>query len=314
MSHSTIAESLQDVAFTTTTPFHEDGDRVFYSKHEENLRSLEDSGAELFIPCGNTGEYYSLTDDERISIVRTTVEAVGNDATVIAGAGGSIKETLALAEEYEAAGADALMVMYPSHTYVHQSAAVEYYRRIADVADLPVVLYKRGPALSDDALLELSTVENIVGVKYAVNDIAAFSRVVSEAPGDTVWVNGIAERFAPSFALEGASGFTTGIGNALPEATLTLFDAIKEGNWDAARRLRDAMRPLEDLREQPGENNSLSAANNVPVVKNCMESVGMFGGPVREPLTELSQSDRDKAREYVDHVLDVTRQLSVGGS
>lgn len=310
MDKSRLKESLNDVAFTTTTPFDEDGDRVLYGEYENNVSSLRDAGAELFIPCGNTGEYYALTDEERISVVRTTVEAVGADATVVAGAGGSVKETLSLAAEYEAVGADALMVMYLSHTYVHQEGAVEYYRRIADETDLPVVLYKRGPALSDDALIELSTHANVVGVKYAVDDVAAFSRVVTEAPGDVEWVNGIAERFAPSFALEGASGFTTGIGNALPEATLALFEAIESDDRKTAARLQDALGRLEDLREEPGENNSLSSANNVPVVKHCMDSVGLYGGPVREPLTELTPADRDRANDYLAEVQDVTCGLS----
>lgn len=67
----------------------------------------------------------------------------------MAGAGGSTKAAIVLVERYGAAGVDGVMVMYPLHTYVHQQGAVEYHRRIATATNLPVVLYKHGPALSD---------------------------------------------------------------------------------------------------------------------------------------------------------------------
>lgn len=300
MSYDSLRKRLRDVAFTLMTPFDEASGDVIHTELAENVRSLQDAGAELFIPCGNTGEYYSLSEEERIAVVETVTETVGDDGTVVAGAGGSTKTAVDLIDAYENAGADAVMVMYPSHTFVHQEGALEYYRRLADSTDMPIVPYKRGPALSDDALIELSTIENVVGVKYAVNDVAGFSRVVSEAPGNVEWINGIAERFAPSYALEGAVGFTTGIGNALPEVTLALFDALEDEDWERAKALRDVLRPLEDLRAETGPNNELEAANNVPTVKHCMDLAGLYGGPVREPIVGLSEADEERAETHFE--------------
>jgi len=302
MTYGDFRDSLHDVGFTLATPFDETGDAVLHDELAANAEALQAAGANVFIPCGNTGEYYSLSHDERIAVVETVADAVGSDGTVIGGAGGSTKTTLDLVDAYEDAGVDGVMVMYPSHTYVNQDGAVEYYRRIADATNLPVVLYKRGPALSDDALCELSTVENVAAVKYAVDDSASFLRVVSEVPGDVTWINGIAERFALSYAMEGADGFTTGIGNALPEPVLALSSAIQDEDWERAREIRDAIRPLEDLRAETGPNNDLSAANNVPVVKHCMEVAGLYGGPVREPLVELSEEDADRAESRLETV------------
>lgn len=305
MSHREFRESLHDVAFTLTTPFSESGDEVLYEELAENVRSLQSSGADVFIPCGNTGEYYSLSHEERIAVVETVVDAAADDATVIAGAGGSTKTALDLIDAYEDAGADGIMVMSLAHTFIHAEGAVDYYRRIADATDLPVVLYKRGPSLSDDALCDLSTVENVVAVKYAVNDVASFSQVVDAAPGDVEWINGIAERFALSYAIEGADGFTTGIGNALPEPVLALSDALADEDWERAREIRDALRPLEELRAESGQNNDLDAANNVPTVKHCMELAGMYGGPVRRPIVELSDTDTERATSAFEAVQDL---------
>ncbi|QLH82011.1 dihydrodipicolinate synthase family protein [Halosimplex pelagicum] len=306
MDYRDIKQRLQGVAFTTATPFSEDGKDVLHDELSDNLHRIEDAGGSIFIPCGNTGEYYSLSTSERIDIVGTHVEATGDDATIVAGAGGSTKTAKYLISEYEDLGVDAAMVMYPRHTYIHEQGLIEYFRELADSTDLGLVIYKRGETIPRRVISELSTVENIVGVKYAVNDINDFSQTVSESPGDLVWLNGIAERYTPSFCLEGAEGNTTGIGNFIPEAVLALQEAVEAENWERVREIRDALRPLEDLREETGPNNSLANANNVPAVKYGMELAGLYGGPVRKPLVELSEEDRQRVEEYYQQVQDTT--------
>jgi 4-hydroxy-tetrahydrodipicolinate synthase len=303
MAESQLKVALRDVAFTTTTPFDESDGAVDLSAHEENVAWLESQGAGLFLPCGNTGEYYSLTNEERIDVVHATVEAT-EDSVVIGGAGGSTKNVIELIEAYSDGGADAAMVMHPSHTYRHEQGLIEYYRSIVSAVDVPVVVYKRGPELSESVLAALTTLDGVAGVKYAVNDVEAFSKAIEASEGDVVWMNGIAERFAPAFALEGAEGFTTGIGNVLPRATLALRDAIEDADWERARSIRDAIRPLETLRQEAGAGNDLAGANNVPVVKHGMDHRGRYGGPVREPLVGLTDEDAARVERYTETVLD----------
>lgn len=302
MSYETLKKNLRDVAFTTAAPFSEDGEEMLYDELERNTRAIMDAGGRVFIPCGNTGEYYSLSEKERIGMVRTTVETVGDDGTVIGGIGGSTKSAKQRIDAYADAGADAIMVMHPSHTYIHTQGLVEYYRELADHTDLGIVLYKRGPELSSSVLDELSTIDNVVAVKFAVNDIAAFSKAVRTTSGDIVFSTGIAERFAPAFALEGAEGFTTGIGAFVPEVAVKLMEALRENNWERALRIRDLVRPYEDLREEPGPDNDLVAANNVPAIKYGIELAGRYGGPVREPIVELSDENKRRASKYYDQI------------
>ena len=302
MDYRSLKADLRGVAFTNPTPFDDDGETVRHDALERNLEAIVDAGGRLVIPCGNTGEYYSLSQEERVAVVETTVEAVGDSASVLAGVGGSTKTALELIDRYEAVGADGLLVMHPVHTYVHERGIEAYYRRLIEATDLGVVLYKRGPELTHDHLAALAEYDNLVGVKYADNDVKAFSAAASSIPG-VVWSNGIAERFAPSFALEGAEGYTTGIGNFVPEATLALMDAVRDEAWERAREIRDLLRPYEDLREETGADNAIAAANNVPAVKFGMELAGLYGGPVREPLVDLSEADRDRARKYYDRIV-----------
>jgi 4-hydroxy-tetrahydrodipicolinate synthase len=302
MGFSELKESLRGVAFTVATPFSEDGEAVRYDELRDNVRASEAGGGEGSTPCGNPGEYSALTDEDRVGTGPVVAAAGGDDSAVVGGVGGSTKEAIALGKQYEEAGADAVMVMNPGHTYLHEAGLLDYYQRIVDALDCGVVLYKRGPELTEDAIAELSTAENVVAVKYAVNDVKAFSRAVERVPGDVVWSNGIAERFAPAYALEGAEGFTTGIGNFVPEATLELMDALRAKEWDRARRIRSLLRPYEDLREETGADNSFAAANNVPSVKYGMELAGLYGGPVREPLVGLSDEDEERAERYYEEI------------
>ncbi|WP_254533990.1 dihydrodipicolinate synthase family protein [Natrinema gelatinilyticum] len=302
MSHKRLKQHLRDVSFTTTAPFSEDGSDVLYEEAARNTEAVLDAGGRSFIPCGNTGEYYSLTDEERLRLVETTVDVVGDDGAVIAGIGGSTKEAIEQTQTYEEVGVDGVMVHDPDHTYVHSQGIVEYYERLADATEIGIVMYKRGPALSLPAVSELSTNDNVVGLKFAVNDVAAFSKMVREVPGDIVFSTGIAERFAPAFALEGAEGFTTGIGSFAPDVSLALQEALEAEDWERALEIRDLTRPYEDLREEPGANNEFEAANNVPAIKHGLELAGLYGGPVREPLVELSEEDKRRAETYYEQL------------
>ncbi|WP_435320938.1 dihydrodipicolinate synthase family protein [Haloarchaeobius sp. TZWSO28] len=306
MQYRQLSGEFSTVCFTTATPFSADGSEVDHEELSANLSWMADAGARVFIACGNTGEYYSLSTDERVAVVETHVEEVGDRGTVVGGVGGSTKDAIALIEAYEDAGADAIMVTNPDHTHIHERGLVEYYERLAASTDLGLVPYKRGPEISHSVLMELTTIENIVAVKYAVPDLNAFARAVQESPGDVTWVNGIAERYALSFAIEGATGYTTGIGNFAPESTLELHAAVQNGEWDRARRLRAPLQLFEELRADTGPDNALSAANSVSAVKYGMELAGLYGGPVREPLVDLAADDQRRADELFEAIESTT--------
>lgn len=297
MSHTHLKESLQDVAFTLPTPLTEGGVRVDRDGLARNIEYLIESGASVLVPCGNTGEYYSLSNEERATVVETTVEVAGDDATVVAGAGGSTKQVLSLADRYAGFGADSLMVMNPSHAHLHEEGLKEYYRTIADRSEIPLVIYKRSRLVGNEVLSDLVNHENIVAVKFAVNDINAFSMIANRHEADVVWINGIAERFEPSYALEGADGFTTGIGNFVPNVVMELQRALADKNWSKAMQIRNDLQPLEQIRAEAGVNNDIPDANNVPVIKHGMELAGLSGGPVREPLVELDEGTEQRVTE-----------------
>jgi len=302
MQPQRLRSSFETVAFTTAVPFTDDMEAVDHDALADNLSRLYREGARLFVPCGNTGEYYALTDEERVAVVETHVEATGPEATVAAGAAGNVPEVAELASAYETAGADAVMVMHPDHTYSHERGLEAYYESICDATDLGIVIYKRDSDLPRSVLADVCDHDQVVAVKFAVDDVNEFAQTVQDVDGDVTWVNGIAERWALSFAIEGATGYTTGIGNFLPRATLALYDAIQKEQWERAKTIQRSLRPLEDLRDESGEGSDIEGGNNVPVVKYGMDLAGYTGGPVREPLVDLCERDRERLDQHFSRV------------
>lgn len=286
--------ALRGVSVTTATPFSEDLRHIDRPGLEGNLKYLLSRGITYVVPCGNTGEYYSLSEDEWKQVVDVTLETVGSKMIVMPGVGSSVRTAIDQLGYAEAQGADMVMIMYPQHVFKSEEGLLHYCREILDAADgLGVVLYKKGPLLSDSVLSALVGHRRLVGVKYAFGRIVDFARSVQIVGDEIVWSCGTAERFAPFFWLAGARGFTSGLGNFAPKVTLRMYDALTEQDFSEAMKVQHMISELEFLRE--GRN----AANNVPVVKAGLDHIGLAGGDCRPPIHPLSDSERKSVVEAI---------------
>lgn len=293
MASRAILEKLRGVQVTTVTPFTESGE-VDLEAVRRNARFLVDRGIPILIPNGNTGEFHALTLDECKAVLDATLEEVGGRATVVGCGSYSTKTAIELGRHAQQAGADAFMVHHPAHTFMSEEGLVEYYTRIADALEIGVVIYKRRPDVSDEVLARVVTHPNIVGVKYAVNDLNAFTNLVKRLPGaEVVWSCGTAERFAPFFFLGGAVAYTSGIANFAPELTLAMWRALQAGRWDEVMSVRQQILPFEQLRARH------DSAYNVPAVKEAMRQLGLDTGVVREPITPIDPADREEVTKIL---------------
>jgi 4-hydroxy-tetrahydrodipicolinate synthase len=278
---------LADVSIVTVTPFLDDGPRsVDHAGLERNLERLRYGGARLLVAGGNTGEFAALSEAELLDTVRIHVR-VGRDwARVLAGVGYRLEQAIELGRASIDAGADALMVHHPVHPYASEAGLVAYYGAIADaLPGIPLILYVRGPQLTDGGIRELATIESIVGVKMGQPDPQRFAGFVAAAP-DLAWVCGVAEAWAVPFWAAGAIGFTSGLANLAPERSLEVLAALQANDRDRATSLVERLRPIEALRAAHGD------ANNVAVIKAAMDIVGLAGGVLRPPLSALGPADR----------------------
>ncbi|MFX1559718.1 MAG: dihydrodipicolinate synthase family protein [Promethearchaeota archaeon] len=287
MEHDSFKDILMGFSVTTTTPFSDGFSRVDVDAISTNIEFLVKNDVPLIIPNGNTGEFYSLSEEEWASVLQAAVEAIGSKAAIMTGVGHSIKTARIQLDIARDLGVPAVMVMYPQHVFISEEGLLGYYRFLLEAAKgLNVVLYKKGPLLTDDMLEKLLVFDNLVGVKYAFGRIVDFSRTVHRFGHKIVWSCGAAERFAPFFFLAGAKAFTSGLCNFAPHVSKRMYDALHKGDFKEAMKIQKMITPLEDLREGRG------VANNVPVIKEAMDHVGLKGGLCRPPIHPLSKEEK----------------------
>jgi 4-hydroxy-tetrahydrodipicolinate synthase len=280
--------ALADVVAIPVTPFAEDGS-VDPEAHRALLRRLLEGGVRILTPNGNTGEFYTLTPEERRLVTELTVEEAGDRATILVGVGHDVPTAVAAARHARDLGAQMVMVHQPVHPYVSQAGWVDYHRAIAEaVPELGVVPYIRNAQLSGARLAELGDAcPNVIGVKYAVPDAARFAVFARDAGLDRfVWVAGLAEPYAPSYFSAGATGFTSGLVNVAPSVSLNMLEALRSGDYPAAMKVWEQIRRFEELRAENG------SANNVTVVKEALASLGLCRRDVRPPSRTLPPDER----------------------
>ena len=290
LSADEVRDSLRGVTVGLLSPFDEQFE-ISHDQVAENARQLAASGLDNFMAPANISEYHSLTHDERVAFAETAVEALPDHACVLAAVGGSTKEAARLIEAYESVGVDVMMMMPPDHTYINERGLLTYYRKLSDVTERPFVPYVRGFTPSIRYLADLTRLESVVGIKYAIEEPVKLGAAVRAGADDVVWVDGLAEPFAISFWAEGAEGFSAGVSNFRPEVGLELYDALSAGDWERAHELRDVCLPFQDFRGRTGTNSDLAGGVSVPAVKKGLELAGLNGGDVREPIRSLSPED-----------------------
>lgn len=302
MSYSFAPHKLRTVQLVPATGFDANGELALDAMREHTRRLFE-AGIRVFIPCAGSSEFHALRIEEITAAIRMTREVVGQQACVMAPVGLQLHYALELGRKCLDAGADSLLVMPLDFPYLCDAGARDYYHAILNELAAPTLFYKKADIPSDPLLLELADHPKVVGVKYAVNDLDAFNRVVSNDDGRIDWYCGSAERFAPFYMLAGATGYTSGAGNLCPRITLALHAACAAGDWPRAMRLLQILRPIEDFRAR--------AANsyNICVLKYALRHLGLDFGDVRPPQRRLTDAEKREVDKILPPILEAEAEL-----
>jgi 4-hydroxy-tetrahydrodipicolinate synthase len=157
------------------TPFGASGE--MNSEALEGVIELQlEAGVAGIIACGTTGEYYTLAEDERESLMRRVVEAVGDRALRIAGINDlNTAACIRRAQQAKALGFQALMMSPPAYSLPEQHELVAHFRAVAQSTDLPLIMYnfpaRAGVEIGLEAVAELSREPNIAGIKESSGDM-----------------------------------------------------------------------------------------------------------------------------------------------
>lgn len=296
-------QQLHTVHLVPLTAYRSDGSFNAELQAEHTAR-MYTAGIRCFLPAAGTSEFHSLTADEIVEIVRVTREASGEDAVIFAPVGLQISHAIDVAQRSLEAGATGIMFMPFSHPYMSDSGARDYYETVIESAPCPTLIYKKAPLPSNSLLLELAENPDVVGVKYASNQMHEFRTTVAADAQEIEWLCGSAERFAPYYMLAGSNGYTTGAGNVCPKLTLRMHSALAAGNYDEGMRLQKALLPIEDYRAREGD------SFNISMLKHAMTVLGQDFGPPRPPQRQLTYDERSEIEILIRLVVDAEESIS----
>jgi 4-hydroxy-tetrahydrodipicolinate synthase len=284
---------LGEVLTAVVTPFDASG-AVDHDRFRELAGYLVDNGSDGLVVAGTTGEAPTLSDDERLALISTAVEAVGDRATVIAGTGTySTAHSVHLTEGAHELGVDGLLVVTPYYNKPPVRGIVEHFKAVADASDKPIVVYNI-PArvvlnLETETIAQLAEIPTVRAVKQANPDLEQ-ARAIVEL-GLALYA-GDDDLILPFTELGGTGGIcvhTHVVGPQVKE----LVTRVGEGDHEGARRIEHETAPaLEILRVQ----------TNPIAIKAALNLLGHDVGGLRLPLVEATEDEIARVRDCLERL------------
>ena len=268
------------------TPMKSTGE-VDYEQFAKLLEFQIANKTDAIIVCGTTGESSTLSHEEHLEVIRYCVEVVAGRIPVVAGTGSNCTETAVyLSQEAEKSGADGLLLVSPYYNKATQNGLYAHFKTVAYSVKLPILLYNVPSRTSCNILPETivrlcSDVENIVGVKEASGNIGQIAHLAAIANGKVDIYSGNDDQIVPIMSL-GGIGVISVLANVAPVQTHEICRKYLDGDVVESRRLQlEAMELCNAL---------FCEVNPIPV-KKALALMGMGGGALRMPLSEMEPAN-----------------------
>ena len=271
------------------TPFHADGS-INYDKLEELIDFHCNNGTDSIVICGTTGESATMTEAEHVECIKKAVEFTRGRIPVVAGTGSNATHTaIELSKEAEAAGVDGLLIVTPYYNKCTQAGLAAHYTAIAKEVKTPIIMYsvasRTGVNIAPETVASLvKNVDNIVGVKEASGNISQIAKIMNLTDGNIDLYSGNDDQIVPIMSL-GGIGVTSVLANVAPKETHDICAKYFAGDVKGSAALQLKALPLVDA--------LFSEVNPIPV-KKAMQLMGHEVGPLRMPLTELTEGNTEK--------------------
>ncbi|WP_353647536.1 4-hydroxy-tetrahydrodipicolinate synthase [Nakamurella sp. A5-74] len=270
------------------TPFTADG-AVDLERVGALASRLVDEGSDGLVVNGTTGESPTTTDAEKQDVIRATVEAVGERATILSGIGTyDTAHSITLARAAEAAGAHGGLLVTPYYSRPQQAGLLAHFTAVADGCGLPIMLYDIPPRsvvpIAVDTLLALAEHPRIVAVKDAKGDLEAGARVI--AGSDLVYYSGDDPVTLPWMSI-GAVGVVSIVAHVVGPTVKAMVDAANAGDFRAARTFHEKLLPVHRAMGRTGGGAGLVFAKTALALRGFE-----VGGP-RLPQIPATAEQRD---------------------
>jgi 4-hydroxy-tetrahydrodipicolinate synthase len=278
------------------TPFTADG-ALDVDGAQRLARHLLDNGTDTLVIAGTTGESPTLTHDEKGSLWAAVVEAAGDSRRVMAGTSTySTAESVELTQLAEKAGAGSMLLVSPYYNKPPQEGLYLHFSSIAASTGLPCLVYnipgRTACKIEPPTMLRLAEIDNIVGVKDAVGDMAEASRLHRDTGGAFEQYSGDDKNLLPLLSVGGV-GVVSVASHLVGPAIRELVEAFERG---------DTRRALELHTSNLAMFEGLFATSSPILLKACLNLLGLPGGPLRPPLLDATPPQVDFARGLLEGV------------
>jgi 5-dehydro-4-deoxyglucarate dehydratase len=265
-----------------------------YQEHIAWLLSHKPAG--LFA-AGGTGEFFSLTPTEFCAVVRAAVTQTAKQVPLVAGCGYGTAMAKEFAQAAEEAGADGILLLPPYLVGAEQAGLAAHVEAVCAATKLGVIMYNRDNAVLDDVSLDrlCHRCPNLVGFKDGVGDIERMTRIYARLGDRLTYIGGLptAEAFALPYLELGVTTYSSAIFNFLPNFALEFYAAVRRRDHATVfASLRELVLPYIQIRNR-------RKGYAVSIVKAGMKAIGRPAGPVRPPLTDLTDAELQELTKLI---------------
>ncbi|HUJ56422.1 MAG TPA: 4-hydroxy-tetrahydrodipicolinate synthase [Gaiellaceae bacterium] len=283
---------LGSVITAMVTPFRADG-TVDVEGFRELASFLVESGSDGLVVCGTTGESPTLTDEEKLVLFATAVDAVGDRATIVAGTGTyDTAHSVHLTQKAEELGADAILVVTPYYNKPPQRALVRHFEEIAGATGLPVMAYnvpsRVVTKIETETIARLAEIDNVVAVKQAHDDLDEARFIAQETPLDLYSGD---DPVTFDFLGLGGVGVVSVTAHLWGPQIAEMIRRHGEGDVDGARAIHEELQPSYEL---------LKIQTNPIPIKAALNLTGHAVGGHRLPLVEADDGELARVRSCLE--------------
>ncbi len=287
---------LRGCGTALVTPFKKDGsidDDCFKSLVTRQIKN----GVKILIPCGTTGEAVTMSEEEKIHVIRMTIAVAHNlKAKVIAGTGGNnTAATIDFTRKVRELGADGALIVAPYYNRPTQEGMLAHFSEIAkSVKKFPIMLYnvpsRTASNISSETTLKLANeFENIAATKEASGNFSQIMEIIAKRPKNFKVFSGDDATTLPLIAV-GADGLVSVCSNEIPKETAQMVEKALSGAWTSARKIHYKILPLMEA--------NFTEASPAPC-KFVMKEMSLLEENLRLPLVSVTEPTRKKLREIL---------------
>lgn len=277
------------------TPFDNYG-KINFKSYEKLLEFHLENKTQALIISGTTGESATLSDQEKLDLLKFAVSKCEKKIKIIAGTGSNnTRHAIYLTQEAKKIGVDACLIVTPYYNKTSQTGLIEHYKKISEIG-LPIIIYnvpsRTGLNILPETYAKLLDLKNIVGIKEASGNISQVAEIFSLCADkkEIVVYSGNDDQIVPVLSL-GGHGVISVLANIFPKETQEICENYFKGEAKKSRDVQIKFLPLIK---------SLFCDVNPMPIKFIMNYMGFDVGKCRLPLIDLSEKNKKMILEVLE--------------